>query len=340
MPKAVAALADLLQNPDLSDAAFAAEREAVLKEIEADKPVKDLVFEYLYAVAFQKQALGQTIVGDESVKDILPGQLKLFHQKYVVSDNTTLVGTGAVKHDELVAVAKQLFTALPTSADPLLLPAPATTRFVGSDVRIRDDAYPTCNFAIAVEGASYKSPDAIPLLVLQGIMGNWERSLGASTLLSSRISSIVAENDLAVSYTHFSHNFSDTGLWGVYVESDGVGRLDDTAHFILKEWQRMSIAPTEVEVERAKAQLKVSLALNEGVPGGLADTIGQQLSSTGNRVTLEELKAKIDEVSPAVIKATAGKYLWDRDIAIAAFGRTEGLFTYDRIRADMSSMLY
>jgi len=37
--------------------------------------------------------------------------------------------------------------------------------------------------------------------------------------------------------------------------------LDDLAHFTLREWTRMSIAPTEVEVERAKSQLKANMLL-------------------------------------------------------------------------------
>lgn len=37
--------------------------------------------------------------------------------------------------------------------------------------------------------------------------------------------------------------------------------IDDTVHFTLREWTRMSLAPTLAEVERAKSQLKASLLL-------------------------------------------------------------------------------
>lgn len=37
--------------------------------------------------------------------------------------------------------------------------------------------------------------------------------------------------------------------------------VDDMVHFTLREWTRMSLAPTTVEVERAKSQLKASLLL-------------------------------------------------------------------------------
>lgn len=35
--------------------------------------------------------------------------------------------------------------------------------------------------------------------------------------------------------------------------------------------------------------------------------------------------------------SVARKHLWDQDFAMAAVGRVEGLLTYDRMRADMSS---
>lgn len=38
--------------------------------------------------------------------------------------------------------------------------------------------------------------------------------------------------------------------------------VDDLVHFTLKEWTRMSLAPTTAEVERAKSQLKASLLLS------------------------------------------------------------------------------
>ena len=80
-------------------------------------------------------------------------------------------------------------------------------------------------------------------------------------LLSSRLSDIIANNNLANSYMSFSTSYSDTGLWGIYLVMENLANLDDVMHFTLHEWTRMSIAPTTGEVERAKSQLKASLLL-------------------------------------------------------------------------------
>ena len=249
-----------------------------------------------------------------------------------------LVGSGGVDHAELVKQAEKHFSGLSGSSTPLRMSADRKTDFVGSDVRVRNDTSPTCNFAIAVEGVGWNSPDYYPMLVMQSIFGNWDRSLGASPMLSSRLSHFIQTNNLANSFMSFSTSYSDTGLWGIYMVSENFTNLDDLAHFTLKEWQRMSTAPTEAEVERAKAQLKASLLLGLDGTTAIAEDIGRQLVTTGRRMTPQEIEAAVDGVQISDIQRCARTYLWDRDIAIAAVGQTEGLLDYARIRNDMSSL--
>jgi len=247
-----------------------------------------------------------------------------------------------VDHGELVKLAEKHFASLPVSSNPIPLGrlAHPKTSFVGSDVRIRDDDLPTVNMAIAVEGVGWSSPDYFPMMVMQSIFGNWDRSLGLSSLNSSRLSHIISQNNLANSFMSFSTSYSDTGLWGVYLVSENLVNLDDLVHFTLKEWTRMSVAPTEVEVERAKSQLKAGLLLGLDGTTAIAEDIGRQLVTSGRRLTPQQIESAIDAVTPAEIKRVASKYLWDKDIALAAVGSTEGLLDYNRIRSDMSSMIY
>lgn len=116
----------------------------------------------------------------------------------------------------------------------------------------------------------------------------------------------------------------DTGLWGIYFVTENLTNVDDTTHFIQSEWQRMSTSPTEAEVERAKAQVKASLLLSLDGSTQIAEDIGRQLITSGKRLTPAETEALVDAVRASDIQRVAQKYLWDRDIAVAAFGRTEG----------------
>jgi mitochondrial-processing peptidase subunit beta len=228
-----------------------------------------------------------------------------------------LVGAGGVDHGELVKLAEKHFSSLPVSANPIPLGRQAhpKTAFVGSEVRIRDDESPTANIAVAVEGVSWSSPDYFPMMVMQSIFGNWDRSLGASSLTSSRLSHTISQHNLANSYMSFSTSYSDTGLWGIYLVSENLMNLDDLLHFTLKEWTRMSMAPTATEVERAKSQLKAALLLSLDGTTAIAEDIGRQLVTTGRRLTPVEIEAAIDAVTVDSIKQVANKYLWDKDVS-------------------------
>ncbi|KAI0698459.1 Metalloenzyme, LuxS/M16 peptidase-like protein [Cytidiella melzeri] len=344
VPQAVDIISDILQNSKLDKSAIERERDVILREQqEVDKQLDEVVFDHLHAVAFQRQPLGRTILGPkENILSINRDDLDSYIKTNYSADRMVLVGAGGVDHAELVKLAEKHFSNLPVSPNPIPLGrlAHPKTRFVGSDVRIRDDTLPTAHVAIAVEGVGWSSPDYFPMLVMQSIMGNWDRSLGAASMTSSQLSHIVSSNNLANSFMSFSTSYSDTGLWGIYLVTENLVNMDDLAHFTLKEWTRMSLGPTEVEVERAKSQLKASLLLSLDGTTAIAEDVGRQLVTSGRRMTPQQIENAVDAVSPADIKRVAQKYLWDQDIAIAALGPIDGLLDYNRIRADMSSLIY
>ncbi|KAF5361099.1 hypothetical protein D9756_004622 [Leucocoprinus leucothites] len=341
---AVDIISDILQNSKLDGKAIERERDVILREQqEVDKQLEEVVFDHLHAVAFQGQPLGRTILGPKkNILSITRDDLASYIKTNYTADRMVLAGAGGVDHGELVKLAEKHFSTLPVSPNPIPLGRLSHTKptFVGSEVRIRDDDLPTANIAIAVEGVGWSSPDYFPMMVMQSIFGNWDRSLGLSSLTSSRLSHIVSQHNLANSFMSFSTSYSDTGLWGIYLVSENLTNLDDLVHFTLKEWTRMSIGPSEVEVERAKSQLKAGLLLGLDGTTAIAEDIGRQLVTSGRRFTPQQIESAIDAVTADEIKRVASKYLWDKDIALAAVGSIEGLLDYNRIRADMSSMLY
>lgn len=250
IPGAVDILSDILQNSKLDASAIERERDVILREQEeVDKQLEEVVFDHLHSVAFQRefgclacvpiaachrkseckthgspgQPLGNTILGPkEHINSIKREDLTNYIAKNYTADRMCLVGAGSVEHETLVKLAEKNFASLPVSQNPIPLGGQAhqPTTFFGADVRVRDDTLSTCNFAIAVEGCGWRSPDYWPMLVMQSIIGNWDRSLGASTLLSSKLSHIISSNSLANSYMSFSTSYSDTGLWGIYMVTE------------------------------------------------------------------------------------------------------------------------
>ena len=46
-------------------------------------------------------------------------------------------------------------------------------------MRINDPDLDTCHLAIAFRGAGWTDPDCVPLMVMQTILGSWDKSVGA-----------------------------------------------------------------------------------------------------------------------------------------------------------------
>lgn len=68
----------------------------------------------------------------------------------------------------------------------------------------------------------------------------------------------------------------------------------------------------------------------------IAEDIGRQIITTGRRIPTEEIERVIGSITAKDVMEFANRKLWDRDIAISAYGAIEGLFDYNRIRGDMT----
>ncbi|KAI9805838.1 MAG: hypothetical protein M1825_000452 [Sarcosagium campestre] len=343
VPASVNILSDILQNSKLDPQAIERERDVILREQEeVDKQLEEVVFDHLHATAFQGQPLGRTILGPkENILSIQRDDLVGYIKQNYTADRMVLVGSGGVPHEQLVKLAEQHFAGLPTeppSESSTLVAAEQKRRpdFVGSEVRVRDDTNPTANIAIAVEGVSWKDDDYFTGLVTQAIVGNWDRAMGNAPHLGSKLSGFVNKHNLANSFMSFSTSYSDTGLWGIYLVTDRLTRIDDLVHFTLREWSRLSYNVTEAEVERAKAQLKASILLSLDGTTAVAEDIGRQIITTGRRMSPQEVERVVGAISEKDVMDFARRKLWDKDIAISAVGSIEGMLDYQRIRGDMS----
>ncbi|KAI9820123.1 MAG: hypothetical protein M1832_003830 [Thelocarpon impressellum] len=343
VPKTVNILSDILQNSKLEPQAIERERDVILREQEeVDKQLEEVVFDHLHATAFQGQPLGRTILGPkENILSIQRDDLVGYINTNYTADRMVLVGAGGIPHDQLVKLAEDHFSKLPTepaTSGALAIAAAQKQRpeFVGSEVRVRDDTIPTANIAIAVEGVSWKDDDYFTALVTQAIVGNWDRAMGNAPHLGSKLSGFIHKNGLANSFMSFSTSYSDTGLWGIYLVTDQLTRIDDLVHFTLREWSRLSYSVTEAEVERAKAQLKASILLSLDGTTAVAEDIGRQIVTTGRRMSPEEVERVVGAITEKDVMDFARRKLWDQDVAVSAVGSIEGLLDYNRIRNDMS----
>ncbi|GMN42126.1 hypothetical protein TIFTF001_011358 [Ficus carica] len=334
VPKALDILSDILQNSKFEENRISRERDVILREMEeVEGQTEEVIFDHLHATAFQYTPLGRTILGPaQNIKTITKEHLQNYIQTHYTAPRTVIVASGAVKHEDIVGAVKSSFTKLlsdPTTAAQLVAKEPAT--FTGSEVRIIDDDVPLAQFAVAFSGASWTDPDSIPLMVMQAMLGSYNKNSGGAKHMGSELVQRVGMTEIAESMMAFNTNYKDTGLFGVYAVAKP-DSLQDLAWAIMHEITKLAYRVSQEDVVRARNQLKSSLLLHIDGTSAVAEDIGRQLLTYGRRIPFAELFARIDAVDASTIKRVANRFIYDRDVAIAALGPIQGLPDYNWFR--------
>eukprot|EP00270_Netrium_digitus_P001032 TRINITY_DN1113_c0_g1_i1.p1 TRINITY_DN1113_c0_g1~~TRINITY_DN1113_c0_g1_i1.p1 ORF type:complete len:516 (+),score=122.37 TRINITY_DN1113_c0_g1_i1:26-1549(+) len=335
-------LSDILQHSTFNAESINRERNVILREMkEVLGQTEEVVFDHLHATAFQHTPLGRTILGpEENIKNITKEHIADYMKAHYTPSRMVVAGAGAIDHDALVKLVEKSFSSLssnPATAAELVKADPSV--FTGSEIRIRDDDMPLAHVVVAVKGAAWTDPDAIPLMVMQTMLGSWNKQAGGGKHLGSELTQKVSANDLAESIFAFNTNYSDTGLFGVYAIASP-STLDDLAWSIMHEMTRMIYRVAEDDVARAKNQLKSSLALHMEGTTAVADDIGRQLLTYGRRMPLAELFARIDAVDVDTVKRVADRFIYDKDLAMVSMGPTQYLPDYNWFRRRTYWLLY
>lgn len=334
IPRALDILSDIIQNSKFDQKRIERERDVILREMEeVESQTEEVIFDHLHASAFQYAPLGRTILGPaQNVKTITQAHLKDYIMTHYTAPRMVVVASGPVKHEEFVDQVQKLFTKLstdPTTASQLIARGPSV--FTGSEVRMIDDDIPLAQFAVAFEGASWTDPDSIALMVMQSMLGSWNKGVGGGKHMGSALVQRVSINDLAESMMAFNTNYKDTGLFGVYAVAKP-DCLDDLAYSIMFEISKLCYRVSEADVIRARNQLKSSLLLHIDGTSPVSEDIGRQLLTYGRRIPFAELFARIDAVDASTIKRVANRFIFDQDVAISAVGPVQNLPDYNWFR--------
>jgi processing peptidase subunit beta len=331
--KAVEILSDILLKSKLNEDAIERERDVILREMaEVNKQQEELVLDHLHATAFQGTGLGRTILGpEENIRSLSKGDLSDYINTHYTAPRMVISGAGAIDHTELCNLAGEHFGELPAAPKAGVEIAMDPAVFTGSDVRIKFDSDNNAHVALAFEGASWTSEYAFPLMLLQTMLGSYDRSSGFGKNVASKMCQEVAEHELAHSISTFNTCYKDTGLFGIYAIAPD-NKLDDLMWYVMGNLVRMVHNPSIDEVERAKVNLKATMLMGLDGNSNVAEDIGRQLLTYGRRMTPAEIFSRIDSITVDDIKATAGKIINDQDHALAAVGGIYELPDYNWIR--------
>lgn len=331
--KAVEIISDILLNSKMEDAAVDREREVILREMsEVNKNQEELVLDHLHATAFQGTSLGRTILGsEENIRSLTRNDLSDYIQTHYTAPKMVVAGAGAIDHEELCGLAAEHFGSLSSAPTNGVDVAMEPAVFTGSDYRVKFNSEDVAHLAIAFPTASWTSEHAFPLMLMQMMLGSYDRAHGMGKNHASNLCQDVAENELAYSLNTFNTCYKDTGLFGVYAVAPD-NKVDDISWYIMNNLIRLVHTPSDAEVERAKVSLKASMLMNMDGHNNVAEEIGRSLLNYGRRMTPAEIFSRIDSVTTSDIRATAAKFFNDQDLAIAAVGGIHELPDYTWFR--------
>ena len=168
-------------------------------------------------------------------------------------------------------------------------------------------------------------------MILQQLMGSYDRITGGGKNLTSQLCYDVAANELANSISTFNTCYKDTGLFGLYAVAERE-KVHDLVHCVAKNLAQLVDFVREDDVERAKIALKATMLMGLDGNTNVCEDIGRQLLTYERRLTPAEIFQRIEELTVEDVRAAAYEVFYNKDHAMAAVGGLEGLPSYEWIR--------
>ena len=311
VPLALDVVADIVLNPVFDESEIEVERGVILQEIgQAMDTPDDIIFDWLQEASYPGQALGRTILGPtERVSEFGRADLSRFISEHYGPRQMVLSAAGAIDHDEILKLAERHFGHLPVSN----LSTHDVAIFTGGERReLR--SLEQVHFALALESPSYSAPDVYTAQIYATLMGGG---------MSSRLFQEVREKR-GLCYSIFSQagSYTDTGMMTVYAGTSArdIGQL---AELTADELARVARDVSEVEVARARAQMKAGLLMGLESPTSRAERLARLVAIWDRVPPIAETVARIEAVSRDEVARFAGKLVQSGRAALALYGPAE-----------------
>ncbi len=324
VPLAVDLIGDIVLNPVFDPREIEIERGVILQEIgQALDTPDDIIFDWLQEAAYPEQPIGRTILGpSERVSAFTEADLRRFTGEHYGPGQMILAAAGAVDHDAILRMAEDAFGHLP--AQPQAAAAPGL--YQGGEVRqVRD--LEQAHLALAFDQPGYRDDAIYSAQVFAGAMGG-----GMSSRLFQE-----AREKRGLCYTIFASigACSDSGLMTIYAGTGGddVGAL---AELTIDELRRAAEDMTEVEVARARAQMKSGMLMGLESPSSRAERLARVVAIWDRVPPLAEAIAKIDAVDAPAIRAHAGRLLSTAP-TLALYGPVRGAPDAETLRRRLAA---
>ncbi len=297
VPLAMDLIADILRDPQMSDAEIETERGVILQEIgQALDTPDDIIFDWLQETAFPEQPMGRAILGPpERVRGFGRGDLGGFIGRHYTPGRMILAAAGDIDHDRIMRLAESLYGDMAAcDAGP-----PQAANYAGGERRVVKPLE-QAHMALALPAPSFLDEGYHAAQILSVALGG-----GMSSRLFQE-----AREKRGLCYTIFAQcaAWTDAGMMMFYAGTGGE-ELPELVNLTADELNRAARDLNEAEVARARAQTKAGILMGMESVSARAERLAAMLSAWGRIMPLEESIARIDAVGVDEARAAARRLI-------------------------------
>lgn len=278
-------LSDILLNPTFPEDEIEREKGVVLQELIGYEDMPDsLAYDYFMETAYQNQALGRAIIGTKaSIATFSEKMLKNYRQKCYGAQNVVISVAGSFDPKRVVEICEACFA--PLQSNPY---TPQKNAIYNGGEKIVKRHIEQSHIMLGYKGEAQCADDALALDVYSSIVGGG---------LSSRLFQDIREKSgLAYSIYAYTQPMSETGVFSVYAGTSA-NKTDEVVEKIQNVLSSASQQISLDELNRAKAQIKASLATALESTSARADQMARHIHIYGKVLSMDEMLDKIKVIT-------------------------------------------
>jgi len=316
VPIALDVLTDLVMNPVFAAPDIERERGVILEEIKIDEDNPEVLVNELFTQSFWKDhPLGWPILGTSATVKRLDQQLLLdYHADRFHGGNMIFAAAGNLDHDRFADAVAEKFSALAGGETLHELGAPQASARI---LLRHKKALEQVQVCLGVPAPPVTDENRYATLILNTVLGGG---------MSSRLFQTIRE-ERGMVYSIYSDlsPYRDTGSLCVYAGTS-VGKGLEVVDLILEEFRKLKQEPLPAdELTRAKDQVKGNILLGLESSNSRMANLARQEMYFHQFMTVDEIIARIGEVSAAQVQAMAQRLFDPARIAVALLGRLDGV---------------
>src|SRR5438105_1763813 len=324
MALALDILADILQHSTFDPQELERERTVILQEIgQANDTPDDIIFDHFQECAYPEQAMGRPVLGrPEIIRELGRDAVVGYLRDHYGARRMVLAAAGNLEHERLVDLADTLLSGLPAERSV----STETARYTGGEFR-EDRDLEQLHLVLGFPGLALGDPDYYAASVLSTAFGGG---------MSSRLFQEVREKRGLVYTIHsFAHSFRDGGLFGIYAGT-GEAEAAELVPVLCDETMRLADGLTEIELARAKAQMKAGLLMSLESTGARCEQMAQHMLIHGTPFDPADLVRRLEAVDDAAIGRVVEGWR-SAPPTLAALGPVGKLEDFERLRARLAA---